>query len=317
MKHFPVKDSEEFLRFFDPDLNPEIDITKLWSDSTIKIKYRREDGMIARILVRSLFKRKNLSKGYLIGQLAKDVPGFMEIFEQDLNPDIDPETLKTTDKVCIRYHDGSGRLREAKLYSIIVTLRNHESGIYKAYTGPADIVGFDPKFWSYCTVTDDSERERIVHLSKKSAIRLPMLCRKGHPFEATPYQIFHHAEPCPYCRGRKIKAGLSDAASADPEIADFWAEPNVDITTVSPIAQKSFHFKCPHCGHTFTRYMNQIIYRHPKCPVCHDTGRQPADADTFDLKDLPYDARWFLLSDKREPVRVGKESAVVEESKAV
>ena len=36
MKHFPVKDSEEFLRFFDPDLNPEIDITKLWSDSPHK-----------------------------------------------------------------------------------------------------------------------------------------------------------------------------------------------------------------------------------------------------------------------------------------
>lgn len=47
------------------------------------------------------------------GELAKNVPGFLALFDEDLNPHIDPENLRTTDKVRMKYYDNSGRLREA------------------------------------------------------------------------------------------------------------------------------------------------------------------------------------------------------------
>lgn len=318
MSHFRVTESKEFMEFFDPKLNPGIDISKLYSDSATRINYLREDGKIMSIHIRSLFQRTDITKGYMTGQLAKDVPGFMELFDSGLNPGIDPETLVITDKVRIKYKDGAGRIREANLYSVIVNLRNHARGKYKPYKGSDDQIGCDPKFWSYCTVeTGSAEYERITHLSKKSTLRLPMICKKGHPFMAAPYQIFHHQEPCPYCRGRKIKAGLSDAASADPEIKEFFNEPDIDITTVSPISHQSYAFKCPYCGHEFSRYMNQIIYRHPKCPVCHDTGRYDESGNLFDLKNAPYDKRWFLTADKLELVQPEERGDTIEESQAL
>ena len=294
MKRILLTESKEFMGFYDPELNPGFDISGVYSDDERKIRYRQEDGQIVEIIIRSLFKRKRLSEGYMHGELAKNVPGFLALFDEDLNPHIDPENLRTTDKVRMKYYDNSGRLREAYVYSVVVTLRNHKKGIYKPFKGAENKIGDDPKFWGYCTVSDLEEKERIRHLSRKSALQFPMICPKGHPFQMAPYQIFHHDIPCPYCRGRKIKAGISDAATADPEIADFWNEPDIDIHTISPIAQQSYRFKCPVCNYRFQRYMNQIIYRKPKCPACHGTGKQMDFPAELNLIDLPYDRRMYL-----------------------
>ena len=40
--------------------------------------------------------------------------------------------------------------------------------------------------------------------------------------------------------------------------------------------------------------MNQIIYRKPKCPACHGTGKQMDFPAELNLIDLPYDRRMYL-----------------------
>ena len=129
MKRILLTESKEFMGFYDPELNPGFDISGVYSDDERKIRYRQEDGQIVEIIIRSLFKRKRLSEGYMHGELAKNVPGFLALFDEDLNPHIDPENLRTTDKVRMKYYDNSGRLREAYVYSVVVTLRNHKKGI--------------------------------------------------------------------------------------------------------------------------------------------------------------------------------------------
>ena len=138
------------MKLFDPELNPGFDLNTR-SNSTKILRYRQADGQIREDPVRRLFCRRNVSKGYTTHGFAKNVPGFMDLFDPELNPHINIETLSGADtKRRMRYKDHADRICEAKVFSVIVTLRNHERGVYKPRRGVKDPIGDDATFWSYC-----------------------------------------------------------------------------------------------------------------------------------------------------------------------
>lgn len=307
-----VCESSDFMKLFDPELNPGFDPEKVYSNSTKKVTYHKNgDGELVTRPVLVLFRRKDMLHERAASNLmAADVPGFMEIFVPELNPGLDPAKIKATDrKTRINYYGPDGRVQNAAVYSVVVTLRNHATGKYTPKRAQPDIIGDDEHFWKYCAAVDPKEKERIRYLSKTHNRRLPMICPKGHPFLQSPEIFFGKKIPCPYCSGKKMLSGVSDAAAMDPGLEPLWDEPEADIHAVPATSLKTYHFKCPLCNYKFARCLNQLIFRSPKCPACHDTGKQvrdlPGDVNLFQT---PYDGRRFLSQDS-EPEPFAKQDS--------
>ena len=149
----PAKEVPGFLNVFNPELNPDIDIDALYTKSSAKIKISLDNGRIIQRQVNSIVKNLNKNNGHLSiiePQLMKDIPGFLEIFNQELNPDVDIDTLTVEEgkkiKICLE----SGSVVERTLKNIAYNLKSN-NGKYVSKENifakdiPAFLEIFDPK----------------------------------------------------------------------------------------------------------------------------------------------------------------------------
>lgn len=77
---------------------------------------------------------------------------------------------------------------------------------------------------------------------------------------------------CPYCSGRKIKAGLNDLPTTDPDIAAEWDnERNGDITPkqIFRTSRKIYWWKCPH-GHSWQAKVSERTIDKIPCRKCEE-----------------------------------------------
>ena len=101
-----AKHTPGFIDIFDPLINEGINVEQLWKrDARTKINIRLENGSILTRTVNSICDNLNKNNGIYIPVLernpaekyAKDVKGFIEIFNQELNPNMDISQLLYTD----------------------------------------------------------------------------------------------------------------------------------------------------------------------------------------------------------------------------
>lgn len=78
---------------------------------------------------------------------------------------------------------------------------------------------------------------------------------------------------CSYCKGKSVKAGFNDFASAMPDIAKTWDyDKNKPVTPdqVAHHSNKKFWWLCPVCGHSWESTVNNRAYGYG-CPKCMST----------------------------------------------
>ena len=98
--------------------------------------------------------------------------------------------------------------------------------------------------------------------------------------------------------------GFNDAATVDPEIKLFYSEDNdKPVHMVGAYnAHSNFKFKCPYCGHDFTRRMKNIVGKHPKCPQCKDKGLEAPQNTDYMPEGIPF----LVIQDDLKPVKMRK-----------
>ena len=99
---------------------------------------------------------------------------------------------------------------------------------------------------------------------------------------------------CPYCAGKRVKAGLNDLATRYPEIAAEWhPTKNGDLTPsgVLPRSEKKYWWKCSRCGNEWHASPDSRINR-MSCPECsyYNQTSFPEQAILFYLKQAFPDA---------------------------
>ena len=137
-------------------------------------------------------------------------------------------------------------------------------------------VGEDPFFWSHCAETDPDIIESLKRASKDALkVYFDLYCDKGHRFRTSVSRFYTKCldEACPYCDGRKVIPGVTDAETVDPDLALFYSDANPKpLSTISPYSGKRYLWECPYCGHAFTKVIKNMSGKTPKCPVCKDLG---------------------------------------------
>ena len=284
-----AKDVPGFLEWFElyKDLNPDVDIASLTAASNIRLYYFSRDGTILGVNVYSLCVRKDIFFRPQIRVPCSEVPGFTEWFEtyRWLNPDIDLASLTTSTATVKLVYIFNGERKEVSPFFLCRRV-DLLAQIKRTICG-------DPLFWTYCIEED----RRIVdtYVKKNGKIYLKMRCPEGHEYTQTPetfyYNANHGRDPCPICdRRMKVIEGVNDAASVDPEIKLFYSEDNDrPVHMVGAFnGHSDFKFKCPYCGHEFTKRMKNIAGKHPKCPKCKDKGLDVPQNTDYMPEGIPY-----------------------------
>ena len=93
-------------------------------------------------------------------------------------------------------------------------------------------------------------------------------CERGHYWDATPHHR-SYGTGCPYCSGKRVKAGYNDLATLFPEIGLEWnSEKNGDLhaNAVSPSSNKRVWWKCK-CDHEWQSVIASRTHG-VGCPYC-------------------------------------------------
>ena len=131
--HMLAIDDPIFEKWFDPVLNPHIDLSKLFrTDCQVNISYKRKDGRIGEIKTNSFFNNIKRNNSIFVEgrackrsspQLAIDDPVFCEWFDPILNPHIDTSKLYRGDervKISYKRKDGqTGKITASSFFRII------------------------------------------------------------------------------------------------------------------------------------------------------------------------------------------------------
>ena len=279
-------DDPGFRDFFDPTLNPDINILTLYRTSKVIIRYYETSGEIGESMIGPLFRSGHFRRPYACRKYvyAMEFPDFVDAVTPELNPGIDLSKLKRNDnKTRVRVYLDSGIIGTiiVKGYFAHRAHAKHDPEEWehfiharKYYEQNKDKhVSGDPNFWQYCLEPDKNFYNNAVKTSKA---KVRMRCNKNHPvFRVSIGNFYSHNEKineiCPYCTGKKVEQGVNDAVTLDPEIALYWDPKNGSCDCVI-VNSKRYSFVCPFCGHRFTREINVIVGQHPKCMICKDTG---------------------------------------------
>ena len=117
-------DNPKFKEWYQPEHNPDIDITKLYkNDKTTKLIHVFEDGTVQKITAHSLIVFNRWNDIMLEHKLAMEYPEFAAWFQPDHNPDIDPWTLYRTNRQSLVHFDQDGNERRVSPYTLFKTNR--------------------------------------------------------------------------------------------------------------------------------------------------------------------------------------------------
>lgn len=108
-------------------------------------------------------------------------------------------------------------------------------------------------------------------------------CEKGHEWQATIYARSIGGN-CPYCSGRKVKAGENDFATWYPELAKQWSAQNGSLKPekLRPFSNRKVWWECE-AGHQWQATVNSRISHNSGCPYCSNRKVQPGFNDLATL----------------------------------
>lgn len=270
-----VRDQEGFSDHVNPADNPEIDFDKVTIGSGKNLLYYDRDGIKRNKRIKEIPWDEDPWEGSKVRKsLVRDQEGFSEHVNPADNPELDFDTLTIGSSESLTFIDDDSISRHR-----IIRYMPWDDNPWKSLQNMDELIGEDGGFWTHCDETDLPTINNLKKCKRNSKKPVKMHCDKGHHYTTSPRTFFSKVKnPCPFCDGRLIEPGETDAATVDPELEVFFIpeENNVDIHRISPKAKTRLKWKCPYCSHIFKRCVRLIVNKHPKCPTCLDTGMTDA-----------------------------------------
>ena len=265
-----VQDQEGFSDHVDLKENPDLNFDRLTIGSGKPLHYVDDKGNKCYAIIRYMnwemnpWEAKNPPKPYV-----RDQEGFSDHVDLRKNPGLDFTSLTTGSNQRLVYMDDHGNERKDRVCDLDWEGDPWRNRYQK------ECVGEDSWFWDHCDETDPQKILFLKECDKWGMTTVKMHCDKGHHYLTKLKNYFNDVkEACPYCAGRLIAPGETDAVTEDPELEVFFVpeENNRDIHKVSPKETDRIQWKCPFCGYRFKKCLCLMVNRHPKCPACRDTG---------------------------------------------
>ena len=270
-----VRDQEGFSEHVNPADNPELDFDKVTIGSDKSMSYYDKDRIKRRGRINTLSWNEDPWKGSKGRKsLVRDQKGFSEHVNPADNPELDFDTLTIGCGKSLTYIDDDCISRHR-----IIRYMRWDDNPWKGLRNMYELIGEDKVFWTHCEETDLLTIKSLKKTKKNSVKPVKMHCDLGHHYTTSPRTFFSKVKnSCPFCDGRLIAPGETDAVTVDPELKLFYIpeENNKNIHEISPKAQTRLNWKCPFCGHRFKKGVHLMVNKHPKCSVCLDTGMTDA-----------------------------------------
>jgi DNA-directed RNA polymerase subunit RPC12/RpoP len=140
--------------------------------------------------------------------------------------------------------------------------------VLKGYNDLATINPQIAKQWNY-KKNGEITPEMVAPISSK---KYWWVCGEGHEWEAK-IADRHRGDGCPYCSGKRVIAGVNDAATLNPGLAKQWHPTKNGELALSMFSQhsgKKCWWICPH-GHEWEAKI-AARSKGDSCPIC--CGRQ-------------------------------------------
>lgn len=258
-----ARDSEEFMAFFDRELNPHIDLETLsQGDYRTRINYVRHDGEIGSILVHSFFLNLAKNNGKFVEWKTKNKPvleisRFVEWFDRykAYNKDVDVENLKTAQRDTLLYYVDDSGIKKS------ITLRNLLKREDIFVPVPKEFAMEDEDFARFFEkerdfndggmegVTKSSQKKKICYLSTNNTIESKIVKRcfdnKGRRFEMPVKSVQNFVtEDFSYEHIRRFFKGDGSAIPCECKKGhSFYADPAAFI-----MQKGDPDCLCPECG---------------------------------------------------------------------
>lgn len=301
-------DDPIFREWFDPEINPDIDISKIvkWNTEK-KIKYIGRDNKIHGISAKKFFDNVEKNNGVFIepNHLKRkavmeemnyrtpwDFPVFREWFNQELNPEIDPTQLQFDSNIRIRYVVNEYTHAFFTVKGFFRNIEEHK-GLFQPVKTNVEIKKI---FWKWFDPKLNPTIDPFLIKVGDTKTKMKYKDVEGNIHDIIVGNFFHNVRKngdfIPLKMTRIIE-GVNDAATIDPEIILFWDEKKnkQQPNKISPNTGHQYHFICPYCGYEFTKQIKNIAGKSPKCPQCHDKEKPQKN-----IKDMPSDVAFLLRS---------------------
>lgn len=104
-------------------------------------------------------------------------------------------------------------------------------------------------------------------ITSGSQRRVWWICDQGHEWQTRVSTRTGQNSGCPVCAGKVVVAGVNDLASADPKLAQEWADDTISPTEVTPSSNRKVMWRCS-LGHLWKAPVADRYARRRGCPYC-------------------------------------------------
>ena len=218
------------------------------------------------------------------------VPDILDLFSQELNPDIDLSKLGVNSKKRAVWNcKACGRTWETEIHSRI----QYADGKYSVIKCPHyNTVKRDRSEIRHVSVVPEIMRfwdpENAVNprdLPENSIVNVKLLCPKcGYRWLSSPVSFFRNSMKCPACeQHRAVQPGVTDLFTLVPELKryyDYSKNQGIDPTLIGVGSREEIHWKCPDCKREWAAPVNTRlvkeggVYRAKQCRNCYLTDSE-------------------------------------------
>lgn len=203
-----------------------------------------------------------------VNDLGTLYPWLKKQWDQEANSDLKPSNVFPKSNRRVSWICDQGHEWETKIHH-----RTDGQGCpycagLKPILGETDLETLEPAISRQWHPTKNGSRlpSEFTRFSHFGAV---WLCDEGHEYTAPIYRRSRGCG-CPVCDGKRIVPGVNDLASKAPSLAEEWDwEKNTGATpeTVTPHANRKYHWVCRICGHSWKSSPNNRTSG-KGCPKC-------------------------------------------------
>ena len=272
-KRQKISEVDALIRLWDKDNNPNLDPTKISSDSRFPINWKCPDcgfrwSGTARVLSARHGRCLQCSSNKVVvgvSDIFTLVPEAKEYYDFERNKDIDISTItvSSSKKVWWKCPDCGVETFTPVVYKI-----RKSDGAY-TFKGCSDCSRKNPIYFKRDGTTKDSVADtprliRIWDKKRNTGMNPALLARQsnrvanwicpdcGYTWKKAIYRVALSNGKCPQCTSRDtISAGYNDVFSLVPEAEDFYdfkKNKSIDISTLGIASSTNVWWKCPNCG---------------------------------------------------------------------
>lgn len=283
-RYTPATSDPYIIKYWDFEKNAGIDINKISVSDTRKVCWRCKKcgySWKATIIERHRHHEcpccgsgRALSEGY--NDALTLMPELSEIFVQAENPGVDLKKIGINSLKTINFHckkcgyQWSSQMKSRRRINPDGTLQFWGCPVCNGKRVVSGISSLDKTNPDLILMWSDENEDRMENVSAKSVAYEKWVCPDcKNTFPARIIDMASGTVSCPFCDGRKAKAGMNTLADLNPDIARFWAKENEDKPTdVLPSSDRYRKWLCPDCENVYAAPIRDMVAGKAECPYC-------------------------------------------------